>query len=790
MIPGSIHPLIAGKKEYLVSNSLRFRASNSAYLSRTPASNGNLKTFTMSAWVKRGTLGTTQGIFGSNYNYEFLSFAANNCIAIRPIYPNDFVTTAVFRDPSAWYHIVLAVDTTQTTSTDRVKLYVNGVQITSFSSSSYPSLNASATDWNTNKQTPIGVQYIVTGPIAYFDGYLAEVNWINGQALTPSSFGQTDSATGVWIAKKYVGTYGTNGYYLKFADASAATAAAIGKDSSGNGNNWTPSGISVTSGGTFDQMTDTPTLNYPVLSPLDKSSAVTFQAATLGITGGTAGGGSTFSQTAMTFNLPTTGKWYFEFKRDTSGADSNQFGANITRNNRGGNGWPATRGNLGLSGYYSFEYGFIVTPETNNLQWRNNFIVTGTSVATNSISSGTSTTAVFGFVVDCDNSLAYLYENGSLKTNSNGITFVHPGADAVVAIFKSDHIVSVNFGQQPFLYSAPTGFKALNSTNLPTPSIKKGSLFFDATTRTGTGASASVSSLGFQPDLVWIKSRSAATNHNLFDSSRGATVGIITTGGPAEYTDANSLTAFNSAGYTLGNDASSRGVNINTNTYVDWAWKKGATPGFDIVTYTGNGANRTIEHSLGAAPAFMAVKSRSGSPLDEWFNFHKSLGATKYIRWGQSGTEQTSSIYWNNTAPTSSVFSLGTVTAINANGVPFVAYLWSEIEGFSKFGSYIGNGSTDGPFVFCNFRPKLLIIKSVGVENWPMQDSTRSPFNVVDARLKTNSSDVEAASSVQNVDFLSNGFKIRNTDPEKNSSGGTYIFLAYAENPFKYARAR
>jgi len=352
--------------------------------------------------------------------------------------------------------------------------------------------------------------------------------------------------------------------------------------------------------------------------------------------------------------------------------------------------------------------------------------------------------------------------------------------------------VTMNFGQRAFAYTPPTGFKALNSTNLPTPSIKKGSLYMDATLRTGTGATASVSSLGFQPDLVWIKSRSNATAHNLFNSVIGATKGIQSTGPNAQYTDANSLTAFNANGYSLGSDASSRGVNINTNTYVDWAWKEGVTPGFDIVTYVGNGTNRTISHNLGAVPKLIILRSREATNTGRWTVQHGYYGSARYAYLNETFAFDTSNanLRWNSTDPTSSVFSIGTSSDVNHTSDNYVGYLWSEIEGFSKFGSYTGNGSTDGPFVWCGHRPRYVLIKSTGVENWSVQDSARNPYNVVDARLKPNSADAEGVGSAQNVDFLSNGFKLRTTDPEKNSSSVTYIFAAFAENPFKYARAR
>jgi hypothetical protein len=348
----------------------------------------------------------------------------------------------------------------------------------------------------------------------------------------------------------------------------------------------------------------------------------------------------------------------------------------------------------------------------------------------------------------------------------------------------------INFGQRPFAYTPPSGFKALNTANLSVPTIKKPSLYMDATLRTGTGAAASVSSLGFQPDLVWIKSRSAATDHGLYDAVRGAQKQLESNTTTAETTETTGLTAFGSNGYTVGALAQ---LNTSAATYVDWAWKESVTSGFDIVTYVGNGTNRTISHNLGAVPKLIIVRSREATSTGRWLVQHGTYGAARYAYLNETFAFDTANanLRWNSTDPTSSVFSLGTSSDGNHTGDNYVGYLFAEIAGFSRISSYTGNGSSDGPFVWCGFRPSFVMIKRAdSAENWSIQDDARNPLNVVDARLKPNSADVEAVSSVQNVDFLANGFKLRNTDPEKNASGGTYIFAAFAEAPFKYARAR
>ena len=773
------HPMLrtGGAVSYSVPYALRFRAANSAYLSRTSgASPTSKRTFTYSAWIKAApslSSSTQIALVSSSANngmigWNIVSFGGR--LFIRNDGANDIQFSGLFRDPSAWGHLVVAIDTTQATSSDRVKVYWNGVAMT-YLSGTYPSLNydsylnAASTAYRIMSDTVNGT---------YVDGYLAEMNFIDGQALTPSSFGQTDSATGVWVPKKYSGTYGTNGFYLKFADASA-TATAIGKDSSGNGNNFTPSGISVTSGVTYDQMTDTPTLNYCVMSAVDRySTTVNPSDANLAIVNSSAGSYQSIRSTVAM----TTGKWYCEGVITASGSLPNaRTGAGL---------YTSTDPLSTYGGVYATSWAYFSggTAVNNNVSTT----LTSGSLALND---------VFQIAFDADAGKLWFGKNGTWLNSGDPAT----GANAIYSslaagtyfiggwAYNTADKTVMNFGQRAFAYTPPTGFKALNTANLATPSIKKGSLYMDATLRTGTGATASVSSLSFAPDLVWIKSRSAATNNNLFDTSRGATVGLVSQTVTAEYTDANSLTAFSSNGYSLGSDASSRGVNINTNTYVDWAWKEGATPGFDVVLYTGNGTNRTVSHSLGVAPACYVCKYRSGSNADEWFMYHKSLGATKYIRWSQALGSFTGSTYWNDTAPTSSVFSLGTNSAINTNSSLYVSYLWSEIEGFSKFSSYVGNGSADGPFVWCGFTPKWIYIKGDSASSGRQYDTERLPYNQASSPLYFNAASAESAEA-GGIDILSNGFKLRWSDSVLNGSGTTFIFMAFAENPFKYARAR
>jgi len=327
---------------------------------------------------------------------------------------------------------------------------------------------------------------------------------------------------------------------------------------------------------------------------------------------------------------------------------------------------------------------------------------------------------------------------------------------------------NANFGQRPFAYAPPTGFKCLNTRNLPTVDSRK---------MTGT------------PDLVWIKSRSAATDHALYDSSRGVGLDLAINLDAAETSQPNGVTQLTKTGFVVGNLAK---LNTSAATYVSWLWKKGAIPGFDIINYVGNGtAGRTVAHALGVKPAFIIVKNRLDTPAggQSWAVYHQSLTSAKWLMLASPAAATTSSIYWNNTEPTSSAVTVGSHADVNYSGDNLVMYAWAEVPGFSRFESYTGNGSTDGPFVWCGFRPWFVLFKRTdSAENWQIFDSARAN-NRMSARLYPNLSNVEY-SDAEGVDFLSNGFKLRSTSSAVNASGGTYIFAAFAEAPFKYAGAR
>jgi hypothetical protein len=247
------------------------------------------------------------------------------------------------------------------------------------------------------------------------------------------------------------------------------------------------------------------------------------------------------------------------------------------------------------------------------------------------------------------------------------------------------------------------------------------------------------------------------------------------------------LTALNADGFSLGTDTTL--VNASANSYIAWQWRESITAGLDIVTYTGNGANRTIAHNLGVAPAMVIVKRYDAPNTGNWQVRHRSIAATDSIQLNATSAAAAAATVWNSTAPTSSVFSVGTSTDVNATGGTYAAYCFAEIAGFSKIGSYTGNGSADGPFVFCGFRPRFVMIKRTDVaNNWLIYDSSRNSFNVVGQRLVPDAASEEV--TLDAFDFTSNGFKLRTSDAGRNATGGTYIFAAFAEVPSKYALAR
>jgi hypothetical protein len=379
----------------------------------------------------------------------------------------------------------------------------------------------------------------------------------------------------------------------------------------------------------------------------------------------------------------------------------------------------------------------------------------------------------------------------------------------------STFVHNINFGQRPFAYTAPSGFKALVTTNLPDPTIVEGDEYFNTVLYTGTGSSLGVTGVGFQPDWVWIKERNGVADHGLYDAVRGVQNQLESNTTTAETTEATGLTAFGTDGFTVGALAQ---LNTSADTYVAWNWKaNGAgssntdgtitstvsvstTSGFSIVTYTGNAtADQTVGHGLGVKPDMFIIKSRTSNPSPSWIVWHRSVcsGNGKAMALEETNALQGpfGTPMWDSsnttTQSSSTVVTIGANSTINTSSHNYVMYAFAEVEGFSKFGSYLGNGSTDGPFVFTGFRPAFVLVKpSSNTGSWWINDDKRDPYNVNNHRINANTSDAEATASFTQQDFLSNGFKWRNSDSAWNGSGVTYIYMAFSSNPFKLSLAR
>jgi hypothetical protein len=761
---------------YQISRSVRLRASATAYLNRTPASATNRQIWTWSAWTKLGSkIGAADACMfnggATSNDRTAVAFASNDRLHVYNATGGSInaqlISTAKYRDPSAWYHIVAAIDTTQATSSNRIKIYVNGVQVTAFDVATYPAQNLNTSVNNNVSHT------INTNPSnEYWDGYLTEINFIDGQQLTPSSFGETNAVTGVWQPKEYAGTYGTNGFYLNFSDNASTTT--LGDDLSGNGNDWTTNNISVTAGATYDSMIDVPTLyddsgngrgNYPAFNAVNSNA--TLSRANLQSLSPTA----SWVDGITTMSFPVgTGKWYVEA---TNSSNSNECIFGVTN----------TTITAGNSDNYRCGY------SSAGLVVRNGY----SQGDTTGLASYT-TNDVIGMAVDCAAGTVAFYKNNTLINTTTAADFI---VKELIAFTRQNNAgFNINFGQRPFTYTPPTGFVALNTQNLPAPTISNGASYMAATTYTGTGSALTVAntvgSASFQPDLVWVKGRSGATDHALYDAVRGVQLQLESNTTTDETTETTGLTAFGSTGFTVGALAQ---MNTSAATYVAWQWKEGATQGFDIVTYTGNGSARTISHNLGVAPNMIIVKARTTASTDQgWPVYHSAntaAPATDYLLLNSTAATADLDTVWNDTAPTSSVFSVGTNANVNANNDTYVAYCFAPVAGYSAFGSYTGNGSTDGPFVFLGFRPRFVMIKgSSFVSNWFVIDTSRSAYNVSLDALRPNVDGVETSTGTYSIDILSNGFKLRTSAADSNTNAATFIWAAFAENPFKLSLAR
>jgi len=663
-----------------------------------------------------------------------------------------------------WNHIALV------RSGSTLSLYINGVFDKSVSNS-------------TNVPTPSSTIYIgryYGSDGGWINGFLSNFHVVKGTALYTSNFTPPTGPISS-VANTKLLCCKSNSSATAF-DVSPGTITANGNAAATNFNPFTVN-INTQRGKQS---------GYATLNPLDKAVDVTLSNGNLEISHS---GSSNLRAARATIKL-TAGKWYCEAVR-TTGSDCHS--GIIT----------------GSSSLFQFASTSVFYGEDGKLY------IDG-SVATNygiTIAIGD----VVGIAVDMDAAKIYFYKNGTL-INTGGTSFTTTGNDWFfkVGTYFSGSVNTANFGQKPFKFPPPAGFQPLALANTPRPTIVRPDQFVGVTTYTGTGAARSINT-GFKPDFLWIKSRNGVGyHHHVYDSVRGVDKFLRTSQTASEFTVSplDQVTSFNTDGFSLGTDSASPGsleVNENNKTYVAWAWKAGGnsntfnindvgyatasaagltagtiTPtgasvntksGFSIIKVPGTASAASFSHGLGQAPAFVILKETNGT--GDWQVGHKSLSSgawTSRLGLNLTTAEETTSSAWNNTPPTSSLITVGATSNVNND---FIVYAWAEIPGFSKFGSYTGNGSTDGPMVITGFRTRWLLIKRTDTtSNWFLLDAARNTYNPVNSYLMPNDASAEDPNnSTVNTDFTSNGFKLRATTGAMNASGGTYIYAAFAETP-------
>ena len=794
---------------YEIDQSIRFNDGDSAHLSRTLGTASNRKIWTYSLWMKRCALGTRQIFFsvaaggGAQGIIEFDQGDGGNGGMNKLIFNNETSgTTALnwelekeFTDTAAWYHFVFVYDTTQSTANDRFKCYINGVQQTEgWDRNSTPGQNEEQA-FNNALDHRIGEGHTAAN---YFDGYMAEIHFIDGTAKAASDFGEVSSSTGQWVPINYSGSYGNNGFYLKGEDSSD-----LGNDSSGNGNDFSSSGLAAA-----DQVTDTPTDNHCVLNTLDGAGTLSdgnlVNAATT----------SSFVSRRATIGVPSSGKWAFRVKKS-----ANNFMVGVMAPQ-------ATDGDPDSNGVDAVFYYDNDGTSSGDIQTRRS----GSKVVeTTDSPAGIAADTFMEVLIDKDNNrLGVVIGGTAYIAVDSGVAIQDTMTQIFVSTEGSGVTATVDFGQSGFTPSQ-TGYKALSTANLDDPAIPDPSAHFQPTVYEGNGTAigsggktvTQVENSTFQPDFVWVKNMDTNGNeHDLYDAVRGTTKAIHSSATSAESTQSEGVTAFNSNGFTVGNRGE---VNTSGDDHVAWQWKAGGsgssntngsvtstvsantTSGFSICKFNpGGNSNITFGHGLGVAPRMVFVKNLEDST--NWQVLNVDMGVGKKIFLNASTAPATDTNMWQNTAPTSTVVSVGTSQTTAEDNI---AYCFADVEGYCKIGKYEGNGSTDGPFVYTGLKPRFILFRRYdGAEGWNLIDTARgsgnfgSPAGTAgdnptagnDMNNKINANDNNAQednpAGSRRCSYYSNGFKVRNTNTAMNASGGDYFYMAIAEAAFKHATAR
>ena len=801
-----------------INQSLRFNDGDSPKLSRTPSSAGNRRTFTISFWFKRGVLGSFQELVSAydnstqdNSTWFGVAIRSDDTFTVNGWNNNWRITNRVFRDTTNWLHAVGAVDSTQSTANDRRKIYINGVQETSFSSTVNEDQNHDY-GWNNTIEHRIGsVNYSTNN--YYLDGYLAEVNNVDGTALTPTSFGKTKN--GVWIPNGPSGlTYGTNGFRLTFADSSS-----IGDDISGNTNDFAVANLAAT-----DVVLDSPTNNFATaLGSIAESDdyqgydAPTSSEGNLKITAS----GSAWNNGGSSFGM-TSGKWYAECIVNSWQA-SNYVRIGLRAKPARtydeyfvlGNGTGQLDGTTRNGRLPSFTTGDVIqfALDLENQAFylgKNN--TWGNSATATEIANGTTTNAfASGSEVPINDNHAYFFY-AQPHTSTTTITW-NFGQDSSFAGAKTAQGNSDSGDSTTdFYYTPPNGFLACNNANLPEVALsgaqdEQPTDHFNTVLYTGNGTGQTISGVGFQPDWTWNKNRDQSDFHIWQDSSRGAGKEMFSNSNTAEETYSTSITSFNTDGFVLG---SREPINANNEAYVSWNWKinggttstdsngsldstiqVNTTAGISIALYNKpSQGNHSFGHGLGSTPDSFWWKARNQTM--NWIVYHKEKSTSTssavgfYLNSDLAGFATGGNWLSGLTDTTVSIID-GRVSS--GGNIDYICISFKEIAGFSKFGIYDGVSNANGTVVFTGFKPALVIFKALGADHWVMADNKRDPHNQVNGQLFPSSNAAESTSNAI-CDFLSNGFKMRRSAGSINQDGRDYAYWAWAEQPFKFSNGR
>jgi hypothetical protein len=832
---------------YPISKSARFSRYTGAanYFTRTPSASGNRKTWTFSVWLKLGGYSTgaarsffTTGVDQTNFNTFVIGGGNNNngYWTQGGVFIQNTFALAGWRDCSAWKHFVYVYDSTQANSFDRTVVYENGIRL--------PLRDAVPITLNfdslVNSTSPItigaGVSHVAsTAAIGQYDGNLAEIVFLDGVKPTTTTriingetqtvltqLGEFNAGTGVWEARRWTGSYGTNGYYLNFSDGTSATT--LGYDYSGNNNHFTPVNITRTNGAQAECWTNDvpsgngaqaplpqPSTNYCVLNQLDiPSDGFKLYA------NATAVADANHYGNRGTMAYPSIGNWYWEAVTATTTTASSAIAVGVATISSTLT--TPLSGTSGAYGIYAVDNRFRCSSGTPTL------------ISGGAIAAGTTIQVAY----NAASRYLWIGINNSWWDSSGGTTgnpttganptFTLPAGEYFPFVTMYSNAITANFGQVAFNYTPPSGFTTLCASNIPKSVVINGGNVTSAALYLGNGSSQTITNdFNMQPDLVWVKDRTNAEWHILTDSNTGASKYWSTNSLNQQSTGATThINAFTSSGFTVGSAGAVNRSSATGDYYVAWQWQagKGVTSantvgqcastvsanqaaGFSIIKYTGTGTTygsspnyiTSIGHGLTVAPKVWMVKR-----LDAANNTYNALYTTAI-----DGTIDLFQINLTDakldtsaSAVTSTTISLPFGNSnFGASGGSYVIYAWAEVPGFSKFGSYVGatiSGTLAlGPFIYLGFRPKFLLIKSSSATgDWIIRDSSRNAYNTNQNHLKTlypNLADVELVGS-PNIDFLANGFKLRTQEANNNTAGVTYFYMAFAENPFAQANAR